>query len=121
MNSRKSEVKEARKRASQIRRRAMADPVANPSCKVCGFAYPPSMHLHHIHPLAESEIVTDDHVWLCPNCHAMVHEIRRMYYSKRKPSSYRLRLAHLDYWLGEVCPPDAAKKLCDIAKKSEVQ
>lgn len=97
----------------------MANPVANPVCPVCDFSYPPVTHLHHIHPLAESDAISDEHVWLCPNCHAMVHEIRRMYYTKRRPSNFRLRSAHLGYWLGEVCTPDVAKKLYDIAKRSK--
>lgn len=108
-------VKEARRRAGKQRGKAMSDPVANPCCSVCGFAYPPVVHLHHIHPLAETEVPSDESAWLCPNCHAMVHEIRRMRRSGRKPRNYQMRLQHLDYWLSEICSPEIADKLIRLA------
>ena len=33
-------------------------------------------------------------------------------------SNLKLRLSHLDYWLGDVCSPDVAAKLIDIARRS---
>ena len=113
-----TQVKEARKRAASIRRKAMTDPVANPCCSACGFSYPPVMQGHHVHPIAESEIISDEIVWLCPNCHALVHEIRRVYYSAKRVNNLRMKVSHLDYWLYEVCPQPVMEKLISIAKRT---
>lgn len=112
------DIKSARKRAARVRQKSMSDPVANPCCCACGFSYPPIVHMHHVYPLAETEQPIDECIWLCPNCHAMVHEIRRVRYSKGRVSNLKLRLSHLDYWLGDVCSPDVAAKLIDIARRS---
>lgn len=111
-------IQSARKRASRIRQKSMSDPVANPCCCACGFSYPPVIHLHHVYPLAETNQPVDECVWLCPNCHAMVHEIRRVRYGRRRATNLMVRLSHLDYWLVDVCPPEVAAKLLDIAKRS---
>lgn len=110
------ETSKARQRASNIRQKAMRDPVAHPCCFACGFSYPPIVHMHHIYPLSETQEPIDSFKWVCPNCHAMIHEIRRMYYSSKRPSNYQTRLAHLEYWLYEVCQQEVADKLREIAK-----
>lgn len=93
----------------------MSDPTAGPCCSACGFGYSPVLHLHHIHPLAETETPTNDTVWLCPNCHAMVHEIRRMETHEKRPSHYRMRRSLYDYWLTNECPSEVAEKLRKLA------
>ena len=113
--------RDARLRASYIRQKEMRNPVANPCCGACGFSYPPIVQMHHIYPLAETELPIDEFAWLCPNCHAMVHEIRRVRYGVRRVTNLKVRLSHLDYWLSEVCPPNVAAKLLDIAKRTNKQ
>lgn len=106
---------EQRKVAAAKRRKAMSDNFANPICYVCGFSYPPIMHLHHLKPLNEGGNADGETVWLCPNCHAMVHEIRRMRYRYRSGMRYKkTRDGHFDYWL-ESCDRHVAKKLFEYA------
>lgn len=112
------DTKKSRRNAARMRYRAMHDPVGCPCCQACGFAYPPVMHLHHVYPLAETDKAVDDFAWLCPNCHAMVHEIRRVLHSKRKPTNLRVRLDYLDYWLTTECPSHVADKLRDLAART---
>lgn len=111
-------AEEARKRAKSIRERAMRGQAPHPMCKACGFEYPPVMHLHHLYPISETDVPIDEFVWLCPNCHAMVHEIRRVNYGVRRPSNYRVRKLHLDYWLWEICDREVALKLVDLVEKT---
>lgn len=111
-------AEEARKRAKSIRDRTMRDQVAHPICEVCAFEYPPIMHLHHLYPISETDVPVDQLVWLCPNCHAMAHEIRRVNYGKRRPSNYRVRKLHLDYWLSEICDREVALKLVGLVEKT---
>lgn len=108
----------ARKRAAKIRYQAMHDKYANPCCQACDFCYPPVVHGHHIRPVAETNGASDELIWLCPNCHAMVHEIKRVYHSQRKASNLEMRVSHLSYWLTDVCPSHIAKKLCEIAERT---
>jgi len=105
-----------RRRAAAFRSRVMHDKFAQPLCSVCGFAYPPIVHLHHAQPLSETDNAASDVVWLCPNCHAMVHELRRVYYSNKKVSNLAVHLSHLEYWLSDICPAQIADKLQNIAK-----
>lgn len=106
-----------RKRAAAQRHRAMSDEFAHPCCQGCGFAYPPVVQLHHLNPIAESDGSDKATVWLCPNCHAMVHEIRKLYIAPtgRRVRYRKARLSHLDYWLDNVCSPELAKNLWDYA------
>jgi predicted HNH restriction endonuclease len=113
----KEQIKTARVKAARVRYRAMND-MANPFCQVCEFAYPPIVHLHHVHPLASTNEDSNETIWLCPNCHAIVHELVRCYYSPRQPRNVWKRLGHLDYWMSDVCPRDIADKLRDIAKRT---
>lgn len=118
IQNKREAIKKARQRAADIRYKAMRDQYANPCCHACGFRYPPIVHLHHVKPLGETGKDSNDLVWLCPNCHAMVHEIRRCYFSKRRVSNLEMRLSHLDYWLDSECPKDVSQKLLDIARRS---
>lgn len=118
IQTKKQEIAQARKRAKTVRYKAMNDPFAHPCCVACGFGYPPIVHLHHVQPLGETGKDTPDLVWLCPNCHAMVHEIIRIYYSKRRANNLQMRLSHLEYWLDRECSDERWKKLSEIAKKT---
>jgi len=109
--------KNERKRTQRIRQQAMTD-FCNPCCQACGFSYPPIVQLHHKTPLHEVDVVDTDTVWLCPNCHAMVHEIRKLYFKElpRNTAYLRARIRHMDYWLNDIAPKELAQKLMELAK-----
>ena len=113
-----SRKKAVRRIASKDRYQMMSNDFAQPYCHACGFSYPPIVHGHHIKPVAATNGVSVKTVWLCPNCHAMVHEIIRCYYSARRPSHYETRMGHLDYWLSEICGDKLRKTLIGLAKES---
>lgn len=106
----------ARKRATAKRARAMRQ-VNHSLCQACSFAYPPILHLHHVRPLVETGVESEETVWLCPNCHAMVHEIIRVFHSGKKVKNLQVRLDYLGYWLSEICPDDVADKLRSLAER----
>ena len=105
-----------RQRSGAIRKAAMENPFAHPNCSACGFEYPPIVHLHHVKPLCESEAIDETLEWLCPNCHALVHEIRKIHFLKNKVSNIDIRINHLDYYLYEICKKEIRDKLFFIAK-----
>ena len=47
-----------------------------PVCYVCEFNFSPILHRHHIRPKSEGGANTQDNfVYLCPNCHSLVHQL----------------------------------------------
>lgn len=59
--------------------RATFSPGDRRACEVCG-AYADFAHAHHVYPLSAQyddgvRAPVDDHVWLCPNHHAVVHHM----------------------------------------------
>lgn len=110
------DVRIARERAANQRRRTMANPIALPLCAVCNYPYPHITHMHHVKPLAETKAISEETTWLCPNCHAMVHELRRVYFSSTRflARSRKSRLSMLDYWM-EQTDQSTVDKLMDIA------
>ena len=68
---------QAQKSAWIAEARRAFSPSERAACYVCG-KYPYLTHAHHIYPLAQQyddglRTPQGDHVWLCPNHHAMVH------------------------------------------------
>lgn len=47
-------------------------------CDVCGFSVMNVLHVHHIRPVSEGGLGAKDNLaLLCPNCHSIVHLIRK--------------------------------------------
>ncbi len=48
-------------------------------CHCCRFKHWPILHVHHINPVSENGFADEQLMWtVCPNCHAYVHELRRL-------------------------------------------
>lgn len=115
----RDDIKAERQRAAKQRRRAVTNPDVAPVCNVCRFGCGYVLHGHHVQALSESTIVCSEIVYLCPNCHAMVHEIRRMHYAphRMRVRNRADRLEQLDYWEDQSDKMIVAK-LHDLARRS---
>ena len=115
----REDIKAERARAAKQRRRIVTDPNVGPVCRVCQFGCGYVLHGHHIQSLAESTSVCSEIVYLCPNCHAMVHEIRRMRYAphRMRVRNRADRLEQLEYWEDQSDKAVVAK-LHDLARRS---
>lgn len=102
-------------REQTIRRKAIdIDNNDYPVCEGCkdNHVFPHILHHHHLTPLSEaSPFETRYLLFLCPNCHALIHLMRK--YKQRGPN---LQVADdLEFWLDERMPPDIVERLWDIA------
>ncbi len=112
------ERQQERRRAAKERREHFAPDLPGwPTCWVCKTGYAPITQLHHLHPLAESNVIRTNKVWLCPNCHALVHELRRFYPQPKRRMTREgwARLDFLEWWLDEQCDPEVFKRLWRVA------
>lgn len=47
-------------------------------CAVCGFSFSPAIARHHILPVSQGgNNNTDNLIWLCANCHAVIHSLKK--------------------------------------------
>ena len=111
-------IQAARLQAAKERRREMSHTISIPICSVCSYPYPHITHKHHVHPLASSDTINEETVWLCPNCHAMVHEIRRVHFSSGRTTRFKSRFSLLDNWV-DVTDRVIVNKLFDLARRSK--
>lgn len=115
----REDIKAERKRATKQRQKAVSNPYVGPTCRVCRFIYPYVLHVHHVVPLGESTEINSEVVYLCPTCHAMVHEIRRLYYApnRMRVRYHEDRLEQLNYWEDQQPDKSITAKLYDLAKR----
>lgn len=58
-------------------------------CAVCGFWIHSLLRLHHIIPVSRGGVNRPENlVYLCPNCHAMVHEMARLLRNRKSGDGY---------------------------------
>jgi predicted HNH restriction endonuclease len=113
----KQPIKQARRSAAKERYKMIATDGYISTCFACKYQYTFIDHLHHIRPVAATNGNSIEVIWLCPTCHAMVHEIARLYISPPKRLVNREGRENQMDWFDED-HPDLFITLFDIAKRS---
>lgn len=98
--------------------------VFNDRCFVCGFDCTPVLAIHHIEHLSSGgDNQPDNLIPLCPNCHAMVHKIKREVDPLNGDIdiySMSVALEQIIAWVNEHLGAEAEKKLFSIARQERM-
>lgn len=89
-----------------------------PFCAACQFGFAPILHQHHIRPSSEGGCNDKDNlVYLCPNCHALIHQIYKWGSSKNIKESFEKmgNFLILKNWIEENLGVITLGNLLDIA------